>query len=199
METNIQLNPKRRPLKAVLFDFDGTSCSKERVIRRLLGSSGLAGCILKPNELEGAAAAGMDSPIASSSMRRSSEVAMKLARLAGSSICGAGDTFLSAFACALAAGAGLCEAAAIANLAPIRECVQQEKRHGESGFHRLRRHAGRRHGPGHTRGIHAVEKYDLDRQACYVIGDRWTDMLAPFISKELFNAAEWIVSQKLCN
>lgn len=24
----------------------------------------------------------------------------------------------------------------------------------------------------------AMEKYDLDRQACYVVGDRWTDMLA---------------------
>jgi rfaE bifunctional protein kinase chain/domain len=104
-----------------------------------------AGCILKPNELEGAAAAGMD---VQRGMDGFSAAARELARRAGSpvcmtigergclvaengglchvpgmrvlpplDICGAGDTFLAAFACSLAAGAGLCEAAAVANLA----------------------------------------------------------------------------------
>lgn len=104
-----------------------------------------AGCILKPNELEGSRAVGMDSP---RGMEEFSAAAIELARRAGSpvcmtvgargclvaqgrtlthvpaapippplDICGAGDTFLAAFACALAAGANLCEAAAVANLA----------------------------------------------------------------------------------
>lgn len=103
-----------------------------------------AGCILKPNEVEGMAAVGMD-------VRRGMDgflaAAGELARHAGSpvcmtigergclvaengtlthvpgvrvqppiDICGAGDTFLAAFACSLAAGASFCEAAAVANL-----------------------------------------------------------------------------------
>lgn len=104
-----------------------------------------AGCILKPNELEGAAAVGMGG---SPGMEGFSAAARELALRAGSpvcmtlgergclvaedgtlthvpgvrvspplDICGAGDTFLAAFACAVAAGTSLCEAAAVANLA----------------------------------------------------------------------------------
>ncbi len=104
-----------------------------------------AGCILKPNELEGTIAAGMGRR---SRMEEFEAAARELTRRTGSpvcmtlgahgclvahnetlrhvpgvqvpppfDICGAGDTFLAAFACSLAAGAGLCEAAAVANLA----------------------------------------------------------------------------------
>lgn len=111
--------------------------------RSRIGSFG--GCILKPNEVEGMAAAGMGGQC---DMNGFAAAAWELAAKTGSpvcmtvgergcivaersglthvhawpvkppvDICGAGDTFLSAFACALAAGANLCEAAATANLA----------------------------------------------------------------------------------
>jgi rfaE bifunctional protein kinase chain/domain len=104
-----------------------------------------AGCILKPNELEGTAAAGTGGL---PGMEGFAAAARGLARKTGSpvcmtvgehgcivaengtawhvpgvrvppplDICGAGDTFLAAFACALAAGASMREAAHVANLA----------------------------------------------------------------------------------
>lgn len=106
------------------------------------------GCILKPNELEGTRAAGMEQAHGRCGAEGYAAAAAKLARSAGSpvcmtlggdgclvaeqdtlchvpaarlspplDICGAGDTFLAAFGCTLAAGAALREAAHIANLA----------------------------------------------------------------------------------
>ncbi len=106
------------------------------------------GCILKPNELEGARAAGMERICGQRSAEGFAAAAEELARRAGSpvcmtlgangclvaakgalclvpaakrspplDICGAGDTFLAAFGCSLAAGAAMREAAYIANLA----------------------------------------------------------------------------------
>jgi sugar/nucleoside kinase (ribokinase family) len=104
------------------------------------------GCILKPNELEAASAAGTQ--ITRPDIEASAAVAQSLAQRAGSvvcmtlggrgclvaqpgarhhipavklapplDICGAGDTFLAAFSCALAAGAGAADAAYIATMA----------------------------------------------------------------------------------
>ena len=106
------------------------------------------GCMLKPNEVEGAAAVGPAGRNVRRGLEGFSDVAVELARQTASpvcmtigaqgclvvengvlshvpgvrvpppfDICGAGDTFLAAFACSLAAGASLREAAAVANLA----------------------------------------------------------------------------------
>jgi D-glycero-beta-D-manno-heptose-7-phosphate kinase len=107
-----------------------------------------AGCILKPNELEGSAAIGRDILRKTPDIDGFAAIARELAGQAGSAvcmtlgglgcivaekdalthipgvrleppldICGAGDTFLAAFGCSLAAGADMVQAAYIANLA----------------------------------------------------------------------------------
>ncbi len=108
-----------------------------------------SGCILKPNDLEGTAAVGMELRPGDRDLTAYAAAARILSKRAGSpvcmtlggqgciaalpvgpachvpgvgvepplDICGAGDTFLAAFSCALAAGAAMEEAAYIANLA----------------------------------------------------------------------------------
>jgi len=108
------------------------------------------GCLLKPNELECALAAGVPDPHRIRSLGELADMARSFSDMAGSSvcltlgergcllaeagraqvmhipavdvsppldICGAGDTFLSAFACGLGSGANPAEAAFLANRA----------------------------------------------------------------------------------
>jgi rfaE bifunctional protein kinase chain/domain len=94
------------------------------------------GCIIKPNEVEGARAAGVDRPAEAARILSAGREVILTAGAAGSfyasggnvthiparaaagkiDIAGAGDTFLSGFALALAAGASRPEAAYIAGL-----------------------------------------------------------------------------------